>query len=92
MRRGLEVGLIALVAGQHFERLGAAVVVAGAVRMFLALGIGLVLWKGIGADGRTFWTSFLISGLLCLVFETSWGMAASRHIGEGQTVESGVTA
>jgi hypothetical protein len=85
------IGLIALVAGEKLERLGAAVVVAGAVRMFVSLSVGLVLWKGIGADGRSFWTSYLIVGLLCLMFETWWGMAASRHIGEGR-VESGVTA
>lgn len=68
------LALIATTGTQDAGRLSFAVLVASVVRMLGALALGLVLFFGLGPEGRTFWTTFLVCGLLALMAETSWAM------------------
>lgn len=51
-----------------------AAVAAGVVRTLSALFLGLALYFVANPEGRTFWTAFLISNLLALIAESTWGI------------------
>lgn len=87
---GAIVGLALIVAvnSRDAARLSFAVLAASMVRMLVALSVGLLAFFVLEPEGRTFWTSFLMCGLLALMAETSWamhtlksGQAASRPDG-----------
>jgi len=56
-----------------------AILVSSALRAGVALFDGLFVALIFKPDPRTFWVSFLLSGLLCLVLETAWSMLAVRR-------------
>lgn len=84
--------VVSLVAGGDARRVAPGVVAAGVVRMIASLGLGLTLFLVIKPDGRTFWTAFLVSNLLCLAVETAWGMLVNQrvHAARGGTPVGGV--
>lgn len=82
------LALIVAVNTRDAARLSFAVLAASMVRMFVALSVGLLAFFVLDPEGRTFWTTFLMCGLLALMAETSWamhtlksGQAASRPDG-----------
>ncbi|MEK6702758.1 MAG: hypothetical protein AABZ53_10880 [Planctomycetota bacterium] len=70
--------LIVLVLDPARDRLAGLVVAGGMARMLVSLLLAMVVFMMAAPEGRTFWFGFLASGLLCLVVETWWGMAAVR--------------
>ena len=58
--------------GRKVDRLGFAVLASSMARMLTALSLGLAAHFIASPDGRTFWTCFLIAGLLALMAETVW--------------------
>ncbi len=75
-------GLFVLVVAvrQSIERLPMLIVASGLIRMFVALAAALALFLILNPEGKTFWASFLLGGLLCLLVETSWGLSAMRRV------------
>lgn len=67
-------------ARQAIERLPMLIVASGLIRMFVALAAALALYLILNPEGKTFWASFLLGGLLSLLVETSWGMSAVRRL------------
>jgi hypothetical protein len=75
-------GLFVLVvaARQSIERLPMLIVASGLIRMFVALAVALAIYLILNPEGKTFWASFLLAGLLSLLVETSWGLSAMRRV------------
>lgn len=67
-------------ARQAIERLPMLIVASGLIRMFVALAAALALYLILNPEGKTFWASFLLGGLLSLLVETAWGMSAVRRL------------
>lgn len=59
---------------------GMFVAAAGGLRMFLSLGIALVIFFAIRPEARTFWSSFVAASLAGLVVETWWAMNIAGRI------------
>jgi hypothetical protein len=68
----LGLGLIALTSRGKVSNLGFPVLAASIIRMFVAFSLGLVLYFSLKCEGKTFWASFLVTGLVCLTVETAW--------------------
>lgn len=79
---GAAHGLFVLFAAarQVIERLPMLIVASGLIRMFVGLAAALVLYLILNLEGKTFWASFLLGGLLSLLVETCWGMSAVRRL------------
>ena len=60
--------------GRKIDRLGLAVLASSMARMLTALSLGLAAYFVASPDGRTFWTCFLVAGLLALMAETVWAI------------------
>lgn len=72
--------VLLVAARQSIERLPMLIVASGLIRMFVALAVALAIYLILNPDGKTFWASFLLGGLLTLLVETSWGLSAMRRI------------
>lgn len=71
---GIGLGLMIYASRGKVANLGFPVMAASIVRMFAALTAGLVLFFTANIEPRTFWASFLITGLAILLVETAWAM------------------
>ena len=68
------LGVLYGATGRRIDRLGFAVLASSMARMLVALSLGLAAYFVAAPDGRTFWTCFLIAGLLALMAETVWAI------------------
>lgn len=68
------LGILVVASARQTDRLGMAMLASSMSRMLLALLIGLPLFLVVHADGKTFWTCFLLAGLLALAAETAWAL------------------
>lgn len=84
--------LLVLLVGQDLRRLAMAVVGAGVARMLASLGLGLALYLILQPEGKTFWATFLVCNLLCLVVETAWGMVTNQRVHGESRPRDGVGA
>lgn len=71
---GIGLALIIFTSRGKVAKLGFPVLAASIIRMFLALGLGMLLFFTTNCEPRTFWASFLITGLAILVVETAWAV------------------
>ena len=71
---GVGLGLMIYASRGKVANLGFPVMAASIVRMFVALAAGLILFFTAKIEPRTFWASFLITGLAILMVETAWAM------------------
>ena len=72
--------LTSIISGCQARKVPLAILVASAVRVGVALFDGLFVALIFKPDSKTFWASFLLCGLLCLVVETAWSMLAIRRV------------
>lgn len=68
------VTLLAVFTGGRVDRLAPALLGESFGRMLLALTAGLGTYLLAAPDGKTFWISFLVAGLVSLIAETAWAM------------------
>lgn len=70
------LGVLMVIGGtaKVIERAGLVVVAASFLRMITALMLGIGAYFALRPEGKTFWTCFLLAGLVCLVAETVWAM------------------
>jgi hypothetical protein len=82
----LGVLLLSVNTQHQLSRIAPGVLASSTTRMLVALAVGVLLFFVLSLEGRTFWTSFLLAGLLALVAETAWAMRtinAPRRRGAG---------
>lgn len=65
--------------GGLVHKLPTAILISSGVRAAIALFDALAIALVFRPDSKTFWFSFLISGLACLAFETRWSLSAIRR-------------
>lgn len=65
--------------GGLVHKLPTAILISSGVRAGIALFDALAIALVFRPDSKTFWFSFLISGLACLAFETRWSLSAIRR-------------
>jgi hypothetical protein len=84
----LGVMLLSVNTDHQPAKLPQGVLASSTARMLVALFVGVLLFFLLSLEGRTFWTSFLLSGLLALATETAW---AVRTINAPRTRGAGVS-
>lgn len=78
--------LTSLISGQVVRRLPLGILVGSATRTGVAVMDGLIVSLMFKPELNSFWIAFLLSGLLCLIFEVSWSMLAIRRFSVGSAV------
>ncbi len=74
------IRLVGVAARGGPKTFGLLVVAAGSIRILSSLFVALAVYFIVAPEGRTFWSSFLVCGLVCLVVETAWAMLAARSM------------
>jgi len=90
------VVLMSALSNMDARRLPVAVIVASMVRAGIALFDALAIVLLFKPETYSFWSTFLASGLLCLIIETIWSMQSIRRAnwgaGASQPINSPATA
>lgn len=79
---GSAIGVVVFAAatgGMNVRRLPLGMVASSLVRAGIALMDAIAVVLLFSPDVRTFWVTFMLAGLGCLVWETKWSMAAVRR-------------